>query len=42
VLIRLRREGTVDDSVARRIQTRLEVEELRLTGVEPSTDHRGR
>jgi monovalent cation/hydrogen antiporter len=35
VLTRLRHEGTIDDSVARRIQTRLDVEELRLTGVEP-------
>jgi NhaP-type Na+/H+ or K+/H+ antiporter len=35
VLIRLRHEGTIDDSVARRVQTRLDVEELRLTGVEP-------
>jgi len=34
-LLRLRRDGTIDDSVALRIQTRLDVEELRLTGVEP-------
>jgi Na+/H+ antiporter len=34
-LLHLRREGTVDDSVARRIQTRLDVEEQRLTGVDP-------
>ncbi|MDQ1058637.1 hypothetical protein QFZ23_002538 [Arthrobacter globiformis] len=26
--------GTVDDTVARRLQTRLDVEEQRLTGVE--------
>lgn len=32
VLLRLRRDGTVDDAVARRIQTRLDIEELRLTG----------
>lgn len=35
VLVQLRREGTVDDTVARRIQSRLDVEELRLTGVDP-------
>jgi len=35
VLLRLRHEGTIDDSVARQIQTRLDIEELRLTGVEP-------
>jgi CPA1 family monovalent cation:H+ antiporter len=35
VLVRLRREGTIDDSVARRVQTRIDLEELRLTGVEP-------
>jgi len=35
VLIRLRHDGTIDDSVARRVRTRLDVEELRLTGVEP-------
>jgi len=35
VLVRLRRDGTVDDSVARRVQSRLDIEELRLTGVEP-------
>nr|MBA2558822.1 cation:proton antiporter [Propionibacteriales bacterium] len=34
VLLRLRRNGTIDDAVARRIQTRLDIEELRLTGVE--------
>jgi CPA1 family monovalent cation:H+ antiporter len=35
VLVRLRREGTIDDSVARQVQSRLDIEELRLTGVEP-------
>lgn len=35
VLLRLRRDGTIDDSVARRVQTRVDIEELRLTGVEP-------
>ncbi|APU13630.1 MULTISPECIES: Na+/H+ antiporter [Actinoalloteichus] len=35
VLIRLRREGVIDDAVARQIQTRLDIEELRLTGTEP-------
>ena len=35
VLIRLRHEGVVDDSIARHLQTRLDIEELRLTGVEP-------
>lgn len=34
-LYRLRREGKIDDTVALRIQTRMDVEELRLTGVEP-------
>lgn len=34
-LLRLRREGTIDDTEARRIQTRIDIEELRLTGVEP-------
>ena len=34
-LQRLRREGKVDDAVARRVQARLDVEELRLSGVEP-------
>jgi monovalent cation/hydrogen antiporter len=34
VLQRLRRSGTVDDTIARQIQTRLDVEEQRLTGVE--------
>jgi len=35
VLLRLRRNGTIDDTIARHIQTRLDIEELRLTGVEP-------
>src|SRR3954447_25845796 len=35
VLLRLRRDGAIDDSVARRVQTRIDIEELRLTGVEP-------
>ncbi|MBT2568853.1 Na+/H+ antiporter [Arthrobacter sp. ISL-85] len=34
VLLGLRLTGTVDDTVARRIQTRLDIEEQRLTGVE--------
>lgn len=34
-LLGLRLAGTVDDTVARHIQTRLDVEEQRLTGVEP-------
>ena len=34
VLIRLRRDGSVDDGVARQIQARLDVEELRLTGIQ--------
>ena len=34
-LLELRLAGTVDDTVARRVQTRLDVEEQRLTGVEP-------
>ena len=34
VLHRLRREGAVDDAVVTRIQTRLDVEELRITGIE--------
>lgn len=33
-LLGLRLAGTVDDTVARRIQTSLDVEEQRLTGVE--------
>jgi monovalent cation/hydrogen antiporter len=35
VLLRLRREGAIDDSVARRVQARIDIEELRLTGVDP-------
>lgn len=35
VLIRLRHEGVVDDSIARHLQACLDIEELRLTGVEP-------
>lgn len=34
-LLRLRRDGDVDDLVARELQTRLDVEELRLTGADP-------
>ena len=34
VLYRLRREGVVDDAVVVQIQTRLDVEELRITGIE--------
>ncbi|SDL18112.1 monovalent cation:H+ antiporter, CPA1 family [Nocardioides sp. YR527] len=34
-LLRLRQSGTIDDSVARDIQTRLDIEELRLTGIDP-------
>ena len=32
VLLRLRREGTIDDLVARRLQSGLDLEELRLDG----------
>lgn len=35
VLRDMRRSGVIDDAVARRIQTQLDAEELRLTGVEP-------
>lgn len=35
VVLRLRRNGSIDDTVARQLQNRLDVEELRLTGVEP-------
>jgi CPA1 family monovalent cation:H+ antiporter len=35
LLLRLRHVGTIDDSIARRIQIRLDIEGLRLTGVEP-------
>jgi NhaP-type Na+/H+ or K+/H+ antiporter len=34
VLIRLRREALVDDTIVRQVQTRLDIEELRLSGVE--------
>ncbi len=34
VLLRLRREGTIDDLVERRVETHLDFEELRLRGVE--------
>jgi Na+/H+ antiporter len=33
-LTKLRRDGSVDDTVARRVQTRLDVEELRLVGAD--------
>ncbi|MFE1646077.1 Na+/H+ antiporter [Microbacterium sp. P01] len=35
VLLQLLREGVIDDAVARTVQTRLDVEQLRVTGVEP-------
>lgn len=35
VLVRLRNEGVIDDSIALRVQSRLDIEELRLTGAEP-------
>jgi Na+/H+ antiporter len=35
VLTRLRREETIDPSIAREVQTRLDIEELRLSGVDP-------
>jgi Na+/H+ antiporter len=35
VLLHLRHTDTIDDTVARQIQTRLDNEELRLTGVDP-------
>jgi monovalent cation/hydrogen antiporter len=35
VLLRLRRTGTIDDTIARHLQTSLDIEELRLTGVAP-------
>lgn len=35
VLVQLRHGETVDDTVARQIQSRLDVEEQRLTGIEP-------
>jgi NhaP-type Na+/H+ and K+/H+ antiporter len=35
VLLQLRHSGTIDDGVARLVQTRLDIEEQRLTGIEP-------
>ncbi len=35
VLHRLRREGTIDDLVVRRIEDHLDIDELRLRGVDP-------
>jgi Na+/H+ antiporter len=35
VLLRLRRDGVIDDTVSVSVQTRLDVEELRLTGADP-------
>ena len=34
VLLRLRREGVVDDLILRQVQTRLDIEEIRLSGIE--------
>ncbi|MFG6444655.1 Na+/H+ antiporter [Microbacterium sp. P07] len=34
-LVRLRREGTIDDTVSRTLQNRLDVEEIRLTSGDP-------
>ena len=34
VLQRLRREGTIDDLVVRRVEARLDLDELRLRGVD--------
>jgi NhaP-type Na+/H+ or K+/H+ antiporter len=34
VLTKLRCEGPVDDTIARRMQTRLDVEELRIVGAD--------
>ena len=34
VLLRLRHAGTIDDAIACQIQARLDIEELRLTGVD--------
>ncbi|CEA08282.1 Sodium, potassium, lithium and rubidium/H(+) antiporter [Arthrobacter saudimassiliensis] len=34
-VVRLRDEGRIDDAVLRRIQARLDLEELRLTGIDP-------
>lgn len=38
VLFRLRREGTIDDLVARRILADLDIEEIRARGMETATD----
>ncbi|MFM2721618.1 Na+/H+ antiporter [Microbacterium mcarthurae (nom. nud.)] len=38
VLLRLRREGTIDDLVARRILGDLDIEEIRARGIEKSAD----
>src|SRR3954466_15492555 len=35
VLLRLHREDAIDDSVVRRVTARIDIEELRLTGVDP-------
>ncbi|MFG6444291.1 Na+/H+ antiporter [Microbacterium sp. P06] len=35
VLLQLLRDGVIDDTVARTLQTRMDVEQLRVTGVEP-------
>lgn len=35
VLVQLTRDGVIDDAVGRRIQARLDVEEIRLSGVDP-------
>lgn len=34
VLLRMRRDGTIDDLVERRVETHLDFEELRLRGIE--------
>jgi CPA1 family monovalent cation:H+ antiporter len=36
VLLRLRREGTIDDLVVRRVEAHLDLDELRLRGVDQS------
>ncbi|WP_431796464.1 Na+/H+ antiporter [Microbacterium enclense] len=38
VLLRLRREGTIDDLVARRVLADLDIEEIRARGMEKATD----
>ncbi len=38
VLLRLRREGTIDDLVARRILADLDIEEIRTRGMEKAAD----